>query len=193
MLLTKKTTIFNPKTGYLLLDTDVFLYATDEGISKDRDVPPYYNDETETLEPDTETNELYNSSQQHAKKFNLYNGPVRFFRSLVELNDHLGSLDTNRSDTNCRLLIYKGHLFAGKKFPIEPKEGYDKFFIIEKIDDSVCFAEEVSSLEEIANSIEGDVALLSNENEKDPLNNYLVFTGTKKRSVYRCIDSEVEE
>jgi len=179
MLLSKKTVMFNQKTGYLLLDTDVFLYATEEYNSEDKDVPPYYNNET---------------GQEHVKRFNLYNGPVRFFRSLTELNDHLSSLSiSNSNDPNYRLLIYKGHLFTGKKFPLEPKKNYNKFFIIEKIDDSVCFAEEVGSLEEIVNSLEGDVRLLSDENEKDPLNNYLVFTGTEKHSVYRCIDSEVEE
>lgn len=184
MLLTKKTVVFNPKTGYLLLDTDIFLYATDEGGDEDRDTPPYYNEEADRDE-----------DKPSVKRFNLYNGPVRFFRSLVELNDHLGGLDINNTDPDHRLLIYKGHLFPGKKFPLEPKKGYDKFFIIEKIDDSVCFAEEAGSLEEIANSIEGDVTLLSNEavNEKDPLSNYLVFTGTKKRSVYRCVDSELED
>lgn len=180
MLLSKKTMLFNPKTGYLLLDTDVFLYAT-EGTDEDRDVPPYFNDGTE-------------QEKQSVKRFNLYNGPIRFFRSLVELNDHLGSLDlANSNDPNYRLLIYKGHLFSGKKFPLEPKEGYNKFFIIETVDDSVCFAEEAGSLKEIADSIEGDATLLSAENEKDPLSNYLVFAGTKKRAVYRCIDSEVEE
>jgi hypothetical protein len=182
MLLTKKTVTFNPKTGYLLLDTDVFLYATDGDGDEDKDTPPYYNSETDK-----------DQDGRPIKRFNLYNGPIRFFRSLVELNDHLGGLDINNDNSKQRLLIYKGHLFAGKKFPLEPKEGYDKFFVIEKIDDSVCFAEEVDSLKEIANSIEGDVALLTGESEKDLLSNYVVFAGTKKRPVYRCIDSELED
>jgi len=183
MLLSKKTVMFNQKTGYLLLDTDIFLYATDEYNSEDKDIPPYYNYENKIEQ-----------GQQHIKRFNLYNGPVRFFRSLTELNDYLSSLSiSNSNDPNCRLLIYKGHLFTGKKFPLESKKNYDKFFIIEKIDNSVCFTEEVGSLEEIVNSLEGDVKLLSDRDEKDPINNYLVFTGTEKHSVYRCIDSEVEE
>ena len=179
MLLTKSMTMFNPKVGYLLLDTDVFLYATDEGEDIDRDMPPYVCG-TEGVE-----------STGPARKFNLYNGPVRFFRSLTELNDHLCSLDINSRNPNNNIFVYKGHLFLGKKFPIKPKKGYDKFFIIEKIDNSVCFAEEIGSLKEAAESVSADTGLLLGT-EEDPLNNYLIFAGKSKRAIYRCIDSDID-
>jgi len=134
---------------------------------------------------------IYNEVDPDSKEKNLtiFNGPVKFYNTLVELNDNLSKVDISET-----IHIYKGYLFPATKFPIETTNDYDRVFVIEKIDASTCFVEEVSSLESASKTIQSELDISGAGRSVDysspEITDYLVFVGKEKVPVYKCIDSE---
>jgi len=167
MLINKKTLLFCPKKGYLLFDPSTCLYSTFEEGSD---------------EPGKE------------EDLKIFSGPVKFYNTLVDLNDALSKVDIGKVESAIHL--YKGHLFPANSFPLELKNGYTNTFVIEKIDTSICFVEEMPSLKDATESIESELSTLKkkkeiNTKDSNSITDYLVFVGNSKHPVFRCVDSEI--
>ena len=171
MQLGKKITIFNSKPCYMIFELDAVFDLGE------------YEEET-----DGET------TQEHST---MYNGPIKTFESLFELNNYLSQVEIEERMPDIKEKLYKGHLFPGKEFPLTPSHSDNVTFIIEKVDTTTCFVEQMRSLDEAAQSIKEEIDMLSsNRNEQGDLeptsiNDYMIFHGKHMSLSFYCYDSDV--
>ena len=127
----------------------------------------------------------------------MYNGPVKVFMTLRELNEQLAKKNAVNSTTaDIERKLYKGHLFSAKEFPLEAENKENITFVIEKIDNNTCFVEQVHSLKDAAQSIEEEINMLLQHGivegiEASDINDYLIFHGEPMGLFYYCYDSNV--
>lgn len=168
MLINKKMFIIKPKKCYLLLDFNIDMYAHAD----------IYGDAAP------------NTSDISPNDISIYNGPIKIFTSLRELNDALAETSTiDITDTEDKL--FKGYLYPAKEFPLEYKES-DVIFVIEKVDTGVCFIEQVSTPEAACDSIKNEISSDEKVDENVQISDYLIFIGKNLPISYCCYDFKGE-
>lgn len=179
MQLGKKITMFHPKACYMMFELDETFNLSESEQQK----------ETETeIGSDISIPEISDTI--------LYNGPVKIFTTLRELNDCLSKIvATEKTSSDIEKKLYKGHIFSAREFPLQTKNNDNITFVIEKVDNNTCFVEQVTSLGDAAQSIEEEIdMLLQNENieglEPSEITDYMVFHGNHMSLSYYCYDGE---
>lgn len=176
MILGKRTTVFSPKACYML-------FGLDENFN--------YNDMDEEEETLGEMPEVYFPNTI------MFNGSIRIFPSLRELNEHLAQeRATDETANNIEKKLYKGHIFPAKEFPLETENKKNITFIIENISGKTCFVEQITSLDSAAKSIEEEINMLLQQGNTDRLEtseivDYMIFHGKPMPLSYYCYDSDV--
>jgi len=166
MKLGKKTSVLGPKPCYMLFELD-----KEFNLSNQREESGIYI-----------SNEI------------MYSGPIKIFLTLKELNNHLAQKEVINKTIDNRL--YKGHIFPAKEFPLETENKKNITFVIEKIDNDTCFAEQVVSLNNAAESIEEEINMLLgqtslNELKVNEIADYMVFHGKNVPLSYYCYDFDI--
>lgn len=168
MQLGKRITLFTPRPCYMIFElNDVFSSAGGYDIDIEK----------------------YQASL-------LYNGEIKIFDSLRDLNDHLSNIKVEERMPDIEKKLYKGHLFSSKEFPLESEHEDNVTFVIEKIDVTTCFVEQMLSLSDAAKSIKEEINMLSKNDDTTELDStnitdYMVFHGKVMPLFYYCYDSEV--
>ena len=103
-----------------------------------------------------------------------YNGEVKIFTSVQELNDELLKIDISAAES-IDTKVYKGYLYPGKEFPAD-EGNTDVVLVIEKIDKS-CFVEDVCTAAEALNAIQVDIEKLAMADANTLIADYLIFIG----------------
>lgn len=168
MQLGKKITMFHPKACYMIFELSETFNLSENKQKK----------ETETEPLDTI----------------MYNGPVKVFSTLRELNDCLSKeVATGETSSDIERKLYKGHIFSAREFPLQTENSNNITFVIEKVDNNTCFVEQVTSLGDAAQSIEEEInMLLQYESveglEPSEITDYMVFHGKHVSLSYYCYD-----
>jgi hypothetical protein len=127
----------------------------------------------------------------------MYNGPIKVFTTLRELNEQLSrekATSDNANDVERKL--YKGHLFSAREFPLEAESEESITFVIEKVDNNTCFVEQTPSLGDAAQSIEEEINMLLQHGiveglEASEITDYMIFHGKHMPLSYYCYDSDI--
>lgn len=181
MQLGKKITMFHPKACYMMFESN----ETSDSSENEQQKETETETETET-EPDVLTSKPLDII--------MYSGPVKIFTTLRELNTCLSKMAVaEETSDDIERKLYKGHIFLAREFPLQTKNNDNITFVIEKIDNSTCFVEQVASLGDAAQSIEEEINLLSqHENveglEPSEIADYMVFHGKHMPLSYCCYD-----
>ena len=177
MIINKKVITTEPSKCYLLFDHGAEMYRSTEQLNSDEPIADIYI-------PD------------NADTYSVYTGEIRIFTSLLRLNDHLLTLNPQKSLYYIDRRLYKGYMFPGIRFPLElPKEDKDfDIFVIEKTKLTSCFAEQVESLKKVTKMIEDEInayeSRKDNEQEQETdIRDFLVFIGEKHKISYCTTDS----
>lgn len=176
MKLGKRITVFSPKACYMLFELNETFNLSDQQQQQEEEK----EEEPDIYLPDTI----------------MYNGPVKIFLTLRELNEHLAQEKATSETADIERKLYKGHIFSAREFPLETESSENVTFIIEKIDNNTCFVEQTVSLGAAAQSIEEEINLLLQQGNLDGLEtsdiaDYMVFHGKHMSLSYYCYDSDV--
>ena len=180
MNLGKRLTVFSPKACYMLFElNETFNLSDKQKKAKE-------NLETEEYAGDpTELDTI------------MYNGPVKIFTTLRELNEQLAKENaTSNTADDVERKLYKGHLFSAREFPLEAENKDSMIFVIEKVDNNTCFVEQVPSLGDAAQSIEEEINMLLQHGnteglEASEITDYMVFHGKHMPLSFYCYDSDI--
>ena len=127
----------------------------------------------------------------------LYNGEIKVFDSLRGLNDHLSQTMLEEKTPDIEKKLYKGYLFPANEFSLDSQGKNNITFVIEKISSTICFVEQITSLEEAAKSIQEEINILATnskygeDSEPTAITDYMVFHGEPVHLSYYCYDSDV--
>jgi hypothetical protein len=171
MNLGKRIAVFSPKACYMLFELNETFNISDK----------QKKEESETAALDTI----------------MYNGPVKVFTTLRELNEQLAKENATSGTANdIERKLYKGHLFSSREFPLEAKDKENVTFIIEKVDNNTCFVEQTPSLGDAAQSIEEEINMLLQHEaveglEASEITDYMVFHGKHMPLSFYCYDSDI--
>jgi hypothetical protein len=182
MNLGKRITVFSPKACYMLFElNETFNLSDKQKETKEKEESETGSDVLVPGELDTI----------------MYNGPVKVFTTLRELNEQLAK-ENATSDTadDVEKKLYKGHLFSAREFPLEAENKDSMTFVIEKVDNNTCFVEQVLSLGDAAQSIEEEVNMLLQHGtvkglEASEITDYMIFHGKHMPLSFYCYDSDI--
>lgn len=181
MNLGKRLTVFAPKACYMLFElNETFNLSESQKKAKEEE-----DSETKYAGDPTELDTI------------MYNGPVKIFTTLRELNEQLSKEVANTDNAiDVERKLYKGHLFSAREFPLEAEDKENITFVIEKVDNNTCFVEQTLSLGDAAQSIEEEINMLLQHGnveglEASEITDYMVFHGKHMPLSYYCYDSDI--
>jgi hypothetical protein len=179
MQLGKRITLFHPKACYMMFELNETFNLSESEQKKKTEI------KTET------ESEILESAVLDTI---MYNGPVKIFTTSRELNDYLSKeIATGKTSSDIERKLYKGHIFSAREFPLQTEDNDNITFVIEKVDNSTCFVEQVTSLGDAAQSIEEEINMLSQHGnveglEPSEIADYMVFHGKHMSLSYYCYD-----